>query len=454
MSALKTALKNYLHRFLPLPDFYGKEFKRVFGFLLESQTWDRERIRNYKLECLKALIAHAKKSVPYYRELFKNEGIDSRDINTFKDFAKIPVLTKDTLRENFEFLKAENFDDYHPIKTETSGTGGRVTTVYRSSYQEAFRNAVVWRFYHQQGFKFRDMMLSIIRPKYGNAEAPDYDHDRISNNIIINTDLIAQGHSEKVIPILEKYNPKMIWGHPNVLCALAEHLISTGNAPIEIPIIAAYGEKLYPYLLKILKQGFQANFVEYYGNRENSVAAWGNADEKFFEVSEYCHLEFEKYRSDSLPPGCGSVISTSLHNYAFPLIRYNSEDVGKSLGYINDDIPYPAFQLIGGRGKDMLLSRDGLIVPYLPEYFENSSTNRLRRFQVEQVSLDKVILRVVPLPDFDREKDEPVLLKYYEKVMAGKFEIELQYVDEIPITEGGKYPVAISPFAVNYLEKS
>jgi phenylacetate-CoA ligase len=454
MFALKTALKNYIYRFLPLPNFYGRDFKQIFKFLLESSTWDREKIQLYKLERLKALVAHAEKSVPYYRELFRKENIDSRDINSFDDFSRLPILTKDILRNNLERLKAENFAEYHPIKTETSGSTGGVTSLYRSKYQESFRKAVLWRFYHQQDFRFRDLMFSITRPKYGDQDAPIYDHDRITNNVVINTDLIIHGKCMKIIPLFEKYYPKMIRAHPNTLCVLADHLIDTGRAPISIPIIAVYGEMTYPHVLRILKQAFQAKFLEYYGNRENSIAAWGYADGKLFEVSEYCHLEVEEQNSDLLDPGCGSIISTSLHNYAVPLIRYNSEDIGKSLGYLDNDIPYPAIEVTGGRGKDLLLSRDGLIVPYLPGYFEDSNTNKLRKHQIEQVSLDRVILRIVPLPEFDRAKDEPVLLDYYKKVTAGKFEIEIEYVDDIPFTDGGKYPVAISPFALRHLDRN
>lgn len=453
MSELKTALKNYIYRFLPLPDFYGRDFKQIFKFLHESSSWNRDKLREYKLERLKALLAHAEKNVPYYRELFKSEGINSRDIKTLDDFARLPILTKEILRKNIERLKADNFESYHPIKTETSGTSGQITTLHRSSYLESFRNAAVWRFYHQQGLNFRDIIFSLTRPKYADGKAQSFEHDRVTNNIIINTDYVINGKFEKIIPLFEKYKPRMIWAHPNVLCILADHIISLGIAPIELPVIACYGEKIYPHVMSILKQAFNSKIVEYYGNRENSIASWGFGDGRFFEISEYCHLEIVEGSTDALNPESGSIITTSLHNYAFPLIRYDSEDVGKSVGYINDDIQYPVVELTGGRGKDLLVARDGsLIVPYMPYYFDNSEHNKLKKYQVEQISLDKVILRLVPLPDFDRQKDEPVFLEFYKKVTAGKFEVEIEYVDDIPFTEGGKYPVAISPFAVKHLE--
>jgi len=296
-------------------------------------------------------------------------------------------------------------------------------------------------------------MFSITGPKYIDEKLPYFEHDHITNNVIINTDVIVRGRCDKIIPLFRKYKPRMIWAHPNILCVLAEYLLSSGNAPLDIPLITVYAEKIYPHIMRTLKRAFNSKFMEYYGNRENSIAAWGFADGRFFEVSEYCHLEIEKRDSENRGKGAGSIITTALHNYAMPLIRYDSDDVGKWLGYINNGIPYPALELTGGRGKDLLLSRDGLIVPYWPHYFDNSENIKFKKYQVEQISLDKVILRIVPLPEFIREKDEPALLEIYKKVTAGKFEITIEYVDDIPFTEGGKYPVAISPFAVKHFEE-
>jgi phenylacetate-CoA ligase len=56
---------------------------------------------------LSALLAHAEARVPYYREMFQSLGIKSRDIRSMKDFAELPLLTKDIIRERERDLIAD-----------------------------------------------------------------------------------------------------------------------------------------------------------------------------------------------------------------------------------------------------------------------------------------------------------------------------------------------------------
>ena len=446
---MRKALKDFVYSFLPLSSYYGKTFKKTFDLLMESSKWTREDQERHKLTQLVELVDYAQKNVPYYRELFAEHDINAADIKSLKDFSQIPILTKNTLRYNLEKLKSEKFSELKPIKTETSGTTGRVTTLYRSNFHEIYRLAMTWRFYHLNGFTFSDRLATITSPWGLSASSPIYEYDRLLRKLVINTYHIQIGNCGKVMEALHNYKPKMIWGHPNILCSLAEWMIEHNQSPLKIPIITTFGEKIYPHVYNCLRKAFDTKFIEYYGNRENSVAAWGDSDGIFREVSEYCHVEVENH-DDGNNNGRGDLITTSLHNYAVPLIRYNSEDVSHYKGYVNNDI-YPSFELLGGRGKDVLLSKKGLVVPYTPHLFEHSKYNKLKKYQIEQLSIDKLLLRIVPLPTYDRSVDEELVLKHFGEVLANQFEIKIEYVDDIPMTESGKYQVAISPLAIQYL---
>jgi hypothetical protein len=56
MLGLKKKIRDFIYRFRPLPDYYGRDFKRIYAFLKESRNWSRDRIQEYKLERLKALV--------------------------------------------------------------------------------------------------------------------------------------------------------------------------------------------------------------------------------------------------------------------------------------------------------------------------------------------------------------------------------------------------------------
>ena len=447
---MKKAIKEFIYSFLPLSSYYGKTFRNIFCQLMENSKMSREEQEQQKLNRLIELIDYAQKNVPYYRELFASNDINAGDIKSLKDYSQIPILTKNTLRYNLEKLKSDNFSELNPIKTETSGTTGRVTTLYRSAYHETYRLAVMWRLYHQNGFTFSDRLATLTSPWGLSANSAIYEYDRLLRKLMINTYHIQNGNSGKVLEALRNYKAKMLWGHPNILCALAEWMIENDQYPLKLPVIVTFGEKIYPHVRHLLNKAFDTKFVEYYGNRENSVAAWGDSNGIFREISEYCHVEVDNHK-DSDEPDQGDLITTSLHNFAVPLIRYNSEDICHYLGYQGDDT-YPSFELVGGRGKDVLLSRKGLVVPYTPHLFEHAKYNKLKKYQIEQQSIDKLLLRIVPLPAYDPQQDEELVLKHFNDVLANQFQIKIEYVDDIPLTENGKYQVAISPLAIQYLK--
>lgn len=452
MTGFKKKIRDFVCRFRPLPDNYGRDFKRIYAFLKESRNWSRDRIQEYKLERLVALVKHARTNVPYYRDLFRRHGIEAGDIKTFEDFSKIPVLTKQMLRDNLEKLKADNLESYDPFRTQTSGTTSAMTTLYRSRYHEAFRKAAVWRFFQEYGFDFRQRRLSLSCRSF-DINSPVADLDRVENNMILNTYHIIAGNYEKAWQAIRDFRPHMIWSHPSPLAIVGEYALDKGYPPLEVPLIVAYSEVFYPHVRKVLEKAFPARFIEYYGNRENSIGAWGNADGKFYEISEYCHLEVVGNNAAPGSPHMGDVISTSLHNYATPLIRYHSEDLARWHGYLNQDIPYPVVELMGGRSKDVLLARDGFTIPFFLAYIDKMNFNKLKKYQMEQVSLDEIILRVVPREDYVRDRDEKLLLEYAGESIANRFKIRLEYVDDIPLTENGKYRSVISKLAVENLYK-
>jgi phenylacetate-coenzyme A ligase PaaK-like adenylate-forming protein len=451
MGTLNKKIHNFLHRFRPLPDYYGDEFKAVYAFLIESQHWSREKIGEYKLGRLKALVRHAEQKVPYYRDLFKKHGIKSDDIRTFEDFSKIPILTKDDLRNNLDQLKADNFESYNPTKTKTSGTSGSITTLYRGKQLETFRRAVLWRFYNLHGFKFRDRRVTITNPTNFNQNSPVAELDRLENNLVINTYHIVAGQCRGVFNEIRKFKPQLIWGHPNLIYTLSEYARDHSLSPLEAPLIATYGEKIQPECRKLMNEYFVGKYIEYYGNRENSIAAWGNSDGIFYEASEYCHLEIENKIEINGNPEAGELISTSLHNYAVPLIRYNSDDIAVMPDTRHSGSPYPIVKLIGGRDKELLLTRQGLTAPFISVYLDNMKFDKLKRFQITQTALDEIILKIVPNDIYNKDNDESTLRKYVDDSLANNFHVTIEYSDQIDFTEAGKQPAVISKLADDHL---
>src|ERR1700693_3920999 len=70
----------------------------LFKHIEKAPFVSPEEIAVRQFALLSKLLAHAEKRVPYYREVFRSLGISSRDIRNLDDFAKMPILTKQIIR--------------------------------------------------------------------------------------------------------------------------------------------------------------------------------------------------------------------------------------------------------------------------------------------------------------------------------------------------------------------
>jgi phenylacetate-CoA ligase len=101
---------------------------------LERQQWIRPgRLEALRDARLRELVAHAHATVPYYRRLFRSQGLTPGDIVTAGDLWKLPVLTRAMLRDAppGDFL-AEGVDPGRCLVHGTSGSTGQVLTLYRA----------------------------------------------------------------------------------------------------------------------------------------------------------------------------------------------------------------------------------------------------------------------------------------------------------------------------------
>ncbi len=135
----------------------GTSYSFWTTLLRESQTWDKQRIKEYQIEQLKALLVHSLKNVSYYRKIFSDYGFNPEKIQNLGDVEVVPYLTKEILRE-----KADEFIDASvPLKSLipkfTSGSTGILMTIYRNkkavSAFHAFRSDLLQRIGYKHGSK-------------------------------------------------------------------------------------------------------------------------------------------------------------------------------------------------------------------------------------------------------------------------------------------------------------
>jgi phenylacetate-CoA ligase len=136
----------------------------------------------------------------------------------------------------------------------------------------------------------------------------------------------------------------------------------------------------------------------------------------------------------------GRLITTDLHNYAVPFIRFDTQDVLiESKELCNCGRKLLPIKKILGRDNDILVTPKGkfLIVHNFTGYFQNVKMEAIDQFQIIQDSVDHIIIRLVVNKKFNQSIKENIY-SYWTKYIGDGMRIEIHIVSEIELTPSGK----------------
>lgn len=447
LETIKKSLR-WRYRLTPIQFSYGREFREKFRFVRNSLSYSEEQLAEYVWHRLTALIHFSYNNTDYYRALFDELGCRPEDIKTPSDYLKLPTTNRRVVRDNLDRMKPRNFKETNPIKTVTSGTTGFPLKLYRSQSHEALRKAIVWRHYNACGYFFKDARATLGRP-LDFPQKHQYTHeDLLENNLWLNSFHLNPHDFMHIYGALADRRPKMLVGHPSALFTFCLQSERAGVMPIRIPIVYSYSEKLYPHHIEKFKEHFGAKVFDYYGNRENTLAVTQFKCGSYHINPEFGYVEFVTGSRHSEIGETGSIISTSLENYSVPLLRYDTGDLGKPLGHCPTcKTPHPTMEILGGRGKDVLVTRDGFVNCHLDTYLSRNGFLGADYIQVVQREIDRIIIRIYPNKNYVPARDEKHLQRLAKDCLSGYFEIDVEILDKPPFTAAGKMPYVISELA-------
>ncbi len=211
-------------------------------------------------------------------------------------------------------------------------------------------------------------------------------------------------------------------------------------------MIISSAETLDPASRAFFAETFGSKIIDHYGCFEAGCAAWEcprcggyhlNADVLIVEV-----LGPDGHPVSAGEPG--EVVVTNLHSYAMPFIRYRQEDL-----VVPSDRPskcgrhFPLLERLEGRRDDQIVRPDGRRIPPQAVYHVMIPVPAVRRWQVVQETIDRVIVRIEPLPGFGPEA-ERVLIETMQKLIGNDIGVEVVRVERIAVDPNKKTRVVSS----------
>lgn len=428
-----------------LPLYYGacgRHYARYRRLLEEAQWWPRDKVLSYQWDELSRLLDHVFANVPYYQQKYRVAGAQRGDIRSLADFAQLPVLTREEIRESREQLRAVNVA--HVLPHATGGSSGVPTRFYFTLDSYDWRMAASQRAYSWSGCRLGQLTLYLWGAPVGHVPSlkklKARAYHTLQRHEMINTFSQSPALWQRVYEWHCRRRPVLIVGYVASLEAYAGYLSQQGlTAPAPRAVITA-AEPLTVDARRQIKDALKAPVFNTYGSREfMSIAAECDSHEGLHINTENLLVE------TTLPPceGASDILITDLHNYGMPFVRYSIGDVG-----FLDRSPCPCgrglprIRSIEGRTLDVLRTPGGRVVPgeFLPHLMKEFP--EIRQFQAKQLAIDRIQISAVL--DRPLSADHETLMQTeLGRVFGPHVQVDFQRVDEIPRLPSGKRRVTI-----------
>jgi len=426
---------------------YGGDFKKYVTEFKGREDLSFDDWGNYQEAHLRQLLLHAYQHVPCYRVCFVDLAFDENDLKDFTlaDLQKLPVLTKETLRERQGDFLSDDLRE-KPATYKTSGTTGTPLAIRftregdrlaQAAYEARVRNWAGVDYRMSRGMIGGRMVV----PK-ANAEPPFWRYNIFERQLYMSAFHISPTNAPDYARALNNYQPDYLVGYASSHFFLARMLYEQGIRMYQPKAVLTSSEKLTDEMRATIEKVYRCEVYDAYSGVELCCQASECEHHRMHISPDVGIIELLDDADQPVPPGVpGRIVATGLLNFAQPLIRYDTGDIAILSG---EDCPcgrqMPIIEELVGRIEDTVITKDGRETVRFHGIF--IGLENVKEGQVIQEDYDRFRVRLVVMPEFD-EADRRIILDRFEQRL-GEIDLKYEFVDQIERTDNGKFKAVIS----------
>ncbi len=407
----------------------------LFNILSKRESSTIQENRAYQNDKLINILDIAFENIKYYEKL----EINTKDLS-YDEFKKIPILTKEIIRNQSNVLVNPNFQQINEvIKNTSGGSTGEPLTFFRTKEQGYYGIANYYLALHQNGINIFDSSVDLWgaeRDMYNTNSKFDI-RSLFYNKITLNTFVLSDEIMNTYIHRLNKIKPKFIKAYVHSIYEISKY-ITKHNIKIQFkPVIHCTTGPLYPEMRSEIVNAFNDAVVyNFYGSREvSAIATEIKEQEGMFVLYDNVFIEILDKNDQQVKKGEeGEVVVTTLNNFYMPLLRYKIGDRAIK----GDDLNFGTLKLdaVVGRTLGMIHREDGFKID--GQFFTSLFFGKkgIKNFQLIQKTILELELRIVKSDSYDPEELNSIINRI-KKEMVGA-EIKIIFCENINLTASGK----------------
>ena len=407
----------------------------------KNQWLNPSELEELQSKKLRAMVKHAYENTEFYHNKFRDAGIHPEDIKTLKDLHKIPLTTKEEVREHSLgsiLAKGVNLDTCRVIPT--SGSTGKPLNAVYDAVADDYSKVVNLRSMMENGLKIRDKWVNIGDTRTATS-SKWYQKLGFFN---LNT-LSLFDNVEDQVDFLINVKPDTIIGYPSQLSLIARYIKNNSIDRVNPKNVFTTAELLDPPARKLINSAFDVELVDLFGCIEVNRTAW--------ECSEHCgyHLDVDSVISEFIQDGenvatgeRGEIVYTCLYNYAMPLIRYEIGD----MGIPNDELcscgrGLPLMKSVEGRNDDFIILPSGKMISPIVLALVMKHSHGIQEYQIVQDALDRVSVFMVGSEYLDENYIEKLRVSI-QKFLNYEVSVNIKIINKLRKGSTGKIRSVVS----------
>lgn len=386
----------------------------------------------------------------FYKYIKKKSNFHNKRLMKFNNEIDIdnlehyPVLEKEDIRNNIDEIITGNPNDL--LKSGTGGSTGKSLKFYTSKYDMSRKIAYLDYFKEQHGV-YKGMKRVSIG---GRKIIPNHQKKKIfwRYNEPLNQLLFSAYHADGenlkyYVQKLNDFKPETLDGFPTVLHRISKYILENHIKLTFTPIaIFPTAETLTDEMRNDIEKAFNCPVRNQYASSEGSPFIIENTKGEYEIGAMSGYFELEKVEDKIY-----ELIVTGFYTTTTPLFRYkigDSVELYEELpkNYTQQDIK---IKRIIGRNNDFLYSSEKGVITnvHLSTTIRSLGTD-VKESQFIQNEKDRIIVNLVINDSANKEIIIDKLTKELKVRFGNSTQFDINFVDSIALTKGGKKRFAIN----------
>jgi phenylacetate-CoA ligase len=448
-----TSLRARLYRF----HWEARSRSEGFGltaalrFLEESERWERPRLEELRDKKLVRLVEQAYARSPHYRRLMDERGVRPADVRGLADLARLPILTKDDVRQHAAALRLAG--DFPVEMGATGGTTGIPIRIARDRAGSVWQRGCYWRGFGWGGLRLGEPFVQLFGGTLGVARRRRLDRVKsfFSGRTFLPAFELGPDNARRYLDEIRASGARFLVGYTSAVYLLACHAERSG-VRVKLDAVFPTAELLLDSWRETIARAFGAKVLPYYGCGEIQSLGYACPEAEvpvYHTCDEHSVIEVEQPDGGVALAGEGPFLVTDLDNLATPMIRYRNGDAGvlapqgcrcgRTLGRITR---------LDGRVNDVLYRTSGDAVSGAIGPHAFKMVDGVEQFQIVQKRIGQITIHIVRREgSYVPAVEEPKIQRIFKQHLGSDAEIDIRYVDWIPRTAAGKARFIINEVA-------